>query len=381
MRLVAIALVAAAALGAAERPLDRLKREAAAAKAHGDEAGFDGKAAVTSLHAALREWIESRLPADESAMQTELKRAGLSVPGVPDNTGALDGPRFGYFDVTFKRLPEFPDDLFVIAGVSIPCGVDDAVYLYHFDASGWKRVIDEHPSVGYGYSKIKLSDPDSAGQRLLAINRVSVQCASTWMMMTYSVYRLPSVPKSAERLLSEEHAFWLGNDGPEIVLTPDELIVEFLDDSVDVDVHNRTEIQRFRFENGIRRLDPVAFQPQDFVEEWLTRPWPEMESRSAPETKAWHDQLHADNVRGEYWDVVPCLLRPGRWLIGLSITNVGEKELDDPPDGAFVVHELGGFHYEMEFVGEDDPPGCPNAGADPSNKHPWLSPEELKVLK
>jgi hypothetical protein len=29
------------------------------------------------------------------------------------------------------------------------------------------------------------------------------------------------------------------------------------------------------------KIDPVALQTQDFVDEWLTRPWAETESRSA----------------------------------------------------------------------------------------------------
>ena len=81
----------------------------------------------------------------------------------------------------------------------------------------------------------------------------------------------------------------MGNDGPEFVLKPDELIMEFLDASVDVTVHNRTQIHRYSFgAETVQRLDPVAFQPQDFAEEWLTRPWTEMQSRSEPETEEWH---------------------------------------------------------------------------------------------
>ena len=37
----------------------------------------------------------------------------------------------------------------------------------------------------------------------------------------------------------------------------------------------------------------MALQPQDFAEEWLTRPWSEMESRSDPATKALHEAVGA----------------------------------------------------------------------------------------
>jgi hypothetical protein len=184
-------------------------------------------------------------------------------------------------------------------------------------------------------------------------------------------------------LISDEHGFWLGNDGPEFVLKPDELMIEFLDRSVDAGIHNRTQIHRHSFASGVHRLDPVAFQPQDFAEEWLTRPWSEMQPRSAPETEEWHARLQS--VAGEYAGVISCAARPGRWLIVLDISDIGEKELPEPLETYFLVRDLGNFRYEMEAVSEEEPPGCPGDGivsdaGYASDKHPWLSEAELKAL-
>ena len=63
------------------------------------------------------------------------------------------------------------------------------------------------------------------------------------------------------------------------VLKPDELIIELKDHSIDIGIHNRTEILRYSFADGVHRVDPVALQPQDFAEEWLAQPWSEMESQ------------------------------------------------------------------------------------------------------
>jgi hypothetical protein len=195
------------------------------------------------------------------------------------------------------------------------------------------------------------------------------------MGMTYSAYRLPA----GERLLAEHHGVWIGDEEPLFVLEPDRLTVEYRYGSVDAEVHNRAQVRRYRIGDSVERVDPVALQPQDFVEEWLTQPWSEMAERSAPETKAVHGQLHADFVMGEYLDVAPCLMRPGRWRIGLEITHVGGKQLDDPRQVFFVVQDLGGYRYRMEHAG-DEPEGCPGGGQ-ASEKHPWLTAEELKALK
>jgi hypothetical protein len=294
---------------------------------------------------------------------------------------ADDEAGFGSVGIKFTRFTELPNSLFVTAGVSVGCGDDEAVYMYNFDAAARKRVLEDHPKSEWGYTnaELQLSEPDGQGRRLLLTHRVSVQCASTWMGMAYSVYQLGFMPGIPEPLLSSKHGFWL-DKGPEFVLQPEELIVEFLDWSVDTDTHNRTQIHRYHFAQGVQRLDPVAFQPQDFAEEWLTRPWSEMQSRSALQTAEWHARLHNDFVMGKYFSVVLCLAKPGRWLIGLDITNIGEKDLPQPLRTYFLVRELGNYRYEMEDVSASKPPGCSGTGF-AGDKHPWLSPAELKALR
>src|SRR5579863_7256635 len=86
MRRLVILLIAVSALCAQETPLTRLKREAERSKSSKE---------VTAVHAALRDWIESRLPADkgaldvefpslEGAMTKDLESAGLAEPKEPD---------------------------------------------------------------------------------------------------------------------------------------------------------------------------------------------------------------------------------------------------------------------------------------------------------
>jgi len=183
--------VAASGLFAQTDPLERLKSEVARVKALPDEK-TDGEAA--NLHRALRDWIESRLPGDqgllhvgmpraEAVMRSELKEAGLEG----------EGP-----DLRFQQLPELPNTLLVIVGVSVPCGVEEAVYLYQFDATSRTRALEDRP-LGYGFTKVELSQPDSEGRRLLLTTHQSVQCASAWVGMAYSVHRFGMLPGLPEK--------------------------------------------------------------------------------------------------------------------------------------------------------------------------------------
>ena len=401
-RLTFVAVMTTSAIFAQDAALDRLKREAASAKALSEEQQWKVPAdKLAALHLALRDWIESRLPKTErefrdpggleTALQGELAKAGLSRPdesNTPAPEGAVWGwPGFGYAELSFKWFSELPDSLIVIGGVSVMCGVDDAVYMYHFGARERARVFEDRPVIEWHHSVagVELSEPDTHGRRLLLTQYTSVQCASAWMGMAYAVNRLSALGDTREPLFSGEHSFYLQMEQP-FVLKPDELIIELKDRSVDVMVHNRTQILRYSFAEGVHRLDPVALQPQDFAEEWLTEPWTEMASRSDPKTKEWHDRLHGDHVFAEYAAVTQCAKRLDRWLITLDVNQIGEKELAEPIESYFLVRDLGDYHYRMEAVSGTRPSGCPGDGlssdAGPSSdKHPWLSEEELKALR
>jgi hypothetical protein len=376
---VILLLLLASPLFGQDPALDRLKREAVLLKA-----ATPGTQSVSQFHALLRDWIESRLPANkasmpgslsaiESGMQMQLRMAGMA-----GDLGDTDDIGPGYAEVEFHQFPELPDTLFVSAGASIPCGFDTAVYGYQFGVSR-TRVIEDRPG-GYGNPEMELAGPDAEGRMFFLTHALSVQCQSTWMGLAYSAYRFGATPGATETLLSLKHDFWFGNDsGPQFLLEPDGLVVEYLNMSVDIAVHNRTNVYRYLFGAKVKRADPVAFQPQDFAEEWLTRPWEEMQSRSAPETAEAHGHLHAGFLLAQYSQVVACSGQPGRWLIGLDINSIGDKHLNPPLKTYFLVHDLGEYRYWMESVSDTAPQGCSGDGP-PSDKHPWIPPATIWAL-
>jgi hypothetical protein len=180
-------------------------------------------------------------------------------------------------------------------------------------------------------------------------------------------------------LFSGEHGFWMGNqdDGLIFALKPETLIIELLDSSVDGGIHNRTQIHRYSFVDGVKRLEPIALQPQDFAEEWLTRPWSEMQAMSAAETQKWHGKFGSQVM--EYSNVVACAQKADRWSIGFQIIDKDGKPLPEPLEINFLVRDRGNYRFEMEAVSESEFKECPGEGS-PSDAHPWLSVEQLKAL-
>ena len=80
-----------------------------------------------------------------------------------------------------------------------------------------------------------------------------------------------------------------------------------------------------------------------------------------------------------YSNVTLCAAKPDRWSIGLELSNIGEKKLEEPIKAHFLVRDLGNYRFEMEAVSDSEFEGCPGEGS-PSDKHPWLSVEQLKAL-
>lgn len=322
--------------------------------------------ATKPLREAFVDWIEARLPADksglsvgapflESVMLAELKSAGLTAPD--DDAEA----RFGSLGLALTWLEELPDVLFVTAGVGVHCGEDDAVYMYRFDPRGRVRLLADHPKSEWGYygADIQISEPDTDRRRLLLLRYQSVQCAS-----------------------ARNQGFYLRPDGNLFVLEPNRLTIEFANRSVDMFVHNRTFLQRFDFSHGAERIAPLALNPRDFAEEWLTNPWKDVRAWSTPDTRDAHSKFSNDYVGGEFSTMGPCGRTPGRWLIGLNLRQVGEKELPAPQPIYLIVRDLGAYRYRMEYAGPAPPKACP-AGAEPDvspGADLWLDRAAIKAL-
>jgi hypothetical protein len=404
MTRVFLALLSVTAIFASDTALDRLKRASEQAQVLNDDRDHkDADQRMAAVHSALLNWIESRLPHGETVtpgslsilgdkLNEELEQAGLAAKEEPpdaDPVAAMGWPGYGFPSVEFEWRPELPNSAIVTARISVPCGAEARVFVYDIRGPRWVRVLSDVPRNRFlGTAGVsELSAPDREGNRLLLIHYGTSQCASMWMGLSYSVYRINVDGDHSERLISDDSGYYAGNDrGPLFVVNPNEFVIEFDGFSVDLSILVRTHIRRYRFDAGVTRLDPVALQPQDFLDEWLTRPWREMQSRSQGDLKGWHDNLHSDHLHGDYLAVIPCASRPNRWLIDFELDRSDERHPDEKKEVFFVVRDSGGYNYTMESVSSDRPDGCPGEGikssvGSASDQNPWLSATELQNLR
>src|SRR5579871_986340 len=320
VRWIAILVASVCAYG---QDLDRVVAEAKAVRATSvaedyTEALKDLRQRSLGFHAALRDWIELQLPASrpnsdaelallQSRLESNLFQAGL--------TGHKDEPKPGdVAKVHFLLTPDVPDLLAVTVGVGVPCGSDDVAYIYDYGEGAPRRVLESHGTRDgdQNIGEIRFSKPDVDRSTLLLITRFSAQCASFWMGFSFDVFRYKAAAGSAVPVLGGEHGMYLDDD-LHIRLNPDELLIELSDRSIDSDILIRKHVLHYRIGDcSAERIDPVALLPQDFVDEWLSRTWAEMESRSAEDNREllqkWHNFLSASE--GHFTLVQECAELP-----------------------------------------------------------------------
>lgn len=332
----------------------------------------------TELETRLRNWIESRLPANLSALEaafptleaqltSELWRAGVFQPEKPDAA-------VGYVSLLKALRPaEYPNVVVVQSGVSAGCGSDVSFYLYHFTSNGRERVLDAKGSNGWGSQVMdaRFSAPDPSGNRMLYLSWYGVQCASVWNGLEYRVVRLSREADHAVTVLSGTHSFVIERD-VHVKIAPGELLLELTAEAMEGGFW-RTHVMHYRIGvEGTERIDPVALQPQDFVHEWMLRPWSEMQARSSASVMKWHKFLHADGVGGEYEVVQRCEERPGVTQIGVRIWHIGDQEVPEPLIVYFLVEDNGDYRFKMSEVSFDRQPGCPGESEASYDKLPSL---------
>jgi hypothetical protein len=310
--------------------------------------------ATASFKANLREWIEKRLPDSRAALlrdspklqpalKDELTRAELLWTGNSQ-------PKPGYVDrVELSRPPADRNRLMIIAGVTVECGYSDSVYVYDYSGGSHRLVLESNGSRQHDESVLGVysSTGDSAGSRLFVTLRYGVQCGSSWNMLAYDLYRLSG--SSVKKIFAGEHEIWFGGGEPIVRLSPDDLRIELRDRSIDAAVHSRTHVLHYRVGlKEVERIDPVALQPQDFVDEWLTRPWAEMESRTAASARDRLKKSHGLLNAGDYAFVQKCSARAHDWQIAINMYATAGTP--PSPTVYFLVRQLGRQRFEMMDV-------------------------------
>lgn len=318
----------------------------------------------------LRDWIELQLgevenPGDEvkasERISNALEKVSVSRPKDYDRNflGSLGG----------VSLQWESGLLIVITRVGIVCEHDESVYGYKRIDSKWQRIWESEQNDYRNYTPQHInavhvwqSYKDGRQVRPTYILTLGNEwgCASSWHRVYYRIWRVDSsgpknlVDQSADAYLRAE-TYIVGSivDSPMHSDGSVDALMEFTQRSVDGREGTREAVRHFVIEGDrVRRVDPVALSPRNFVDEWMTRPWSESrEWSSTPNLWKWHKRLHVKSVSGDFLgDTMHCQT-PDLWQVGFEPS-------DAKPDVYFLIRWTPPYRFVLADISDKPWPRC-----------------------
>ena len=165
-------------------------------------------------------------------------------------------------------------------------------------------------------------------------------------------------------LLSNSDSIWWGNDDyGEVKVEKSQFDLRFHSASIDPGVHNRVFIHHYAVSGDtVRRIQPVAVSPRDFVDEWLNSPWKTAAGWSSVADSETLRQAQRDFSRRnksntplyEFNSVYKCSDAPTRYQVELVEATGKEFNTERP----FYYQVIGDGVYTMTRVSRTPDPRC-----------------------
>jgi hypothetical protein len=346
MRFWLLALFALCLPGLADTALDGLR--ASLTEMRGKPPDWGGpRGATPQLTIAkhqLRDWVESKLKtfgfrADEGELErrlnSELRDATLFCgQEMPNQQPCPDWSLLGFLDgLKLRRTGGF---LILQTGVGIECGYDQSAYLYGWSSEGWRRVWQTEQS-DYSEKVYKpqtihavLISPYSRTNDYLILTLGSQPwCSSNLHNVYYRVFRVGPDPEAKPLVDASEWAFVADDPPIHGSVTANDALVEFTRMG-GLKGANYEAVRHFRFDHDqVKRVDPLALRPSEFVEEWLMNDWKQAafssESTNRRLMLEFHEKLHKDHdghIPAELiYPTKHCPNKPDLWQVGVDFSD------------------------------------------------------------
>jgi hypothetical protein len=140
----------------------------------------------------------------------------------------------------------------------------------------------------------------------------------------------------------------------------DDVLVEFTVGSIDGGVHSREAIRHYSItKNGVRREDPLALSPRDFVDEWIVTDWRDSahwsEGANRRSMLQWHDKLK--KITGEFtYPTIHCQTSSDLWQVGFGDPKPSSGA--EPTGAYFLVRWRPPYGFSMVAVSDRPWPSC-----------------------
>jgi len=277
----------------------------------------------------------------------------------------------------------------------IACGTDSLLLAYEYrhvhwlSAARWQSPDYDQVSGAFGdfFDYLILQPqgapkPEETPPWFLAIAHGRPWCTSNMSAFHLDVLQ-PSEFQLAQHPVYHESAVYIRTTSPTFSPNPDGFELRLTANSLDASIAAHTAIYRYRVTPGspevspVERIQPIADNGRDFVDEWLQAPWGEAKKWAAPEglpslepihkrIEALHDPAIKDFPVFEYGPVRPCADATTHYQVELRQASAGPAKPRPAPPTFFQIEE-GKNAFTMLSASTQPNPHC--TGADIMTAH------------
>jgi len=305
----------------------------------------------------------------------------ISADNLPEVADRVYGRALG-----IKVRTVLPEPLTVAVQVSfgVNCGDDNFLLVYEAGKTKWQRVLDwqsgdyDEISGAFGdffdYQLIPQATQDGWA---IAVAHGMPWCTSRWSGFDLDVIQ-PERGKTSQKVLMHTNKGYVRENDPVMKSTPDGFQLRLEVGTVESDIMTRVGIFRYRVVGGqVERIQPVANNGRDFVDQWLQVPWSEAvkwsDSTFATSLQKEHDTVYewsktttGDSPSLSYGPVVGCSDRKDHFQMTLfAVKLLNQRQI--PVSTTYFQIEQGKNSFTMLSASQKADPLC--GGGDLMGSH------------
>lgn len=268
------------------------------------------RALVANVKADLRDLAVALLRAQPAQTAKELQQA---MTDALTHAGAFQHCESLYGNLEPPKVANHGDDLLaVVTTLDIACGDDTAFFVFRRERGVWTLVLDrenndyETVAGAAGSFQYSISPPDARGARLVLTADINPWCSSSWQSLRWELRRLNPSWRMPEEIVSGEEGIYIQGE-VKLETTADTFGLEYVGSSI-CPAHVSRDYHRYYRVlpgNRLERIEPIATDPLEYVEEWL------IANRDNPLT-----------AEGEF--NTPARCRDGLWQMAFEPYDEGE---------------------------------------------------------
>jgi hypothetical protein len=318
--------------------------------------------------------VETTLAGPLSANQPKVQQT--SDPNKPPQLDQIYGSNLR---VKVTRPANEPQLLLVEFNFGIACGFDSMLLGYEESGGAWQQVLRwQSPAYdtvigafGDFFDYQVLPQAGSKGW-LVAVAHGMPWCTSN--MSAFDVDLLePSIGGQAQQTLFDRKLDYRRDTDPVMNAEPGGFELRMTGSSIDINTILRPVIYRFQLEgNQLIRVQPIAMNGRDFVDEWLESPWDDASRWSAAAGLAPLKQVHEKiaSLRGSdakdsplftFGPVRGCTDAKARYQVELDEEWVDVKGNSRPDRPTYFQIEDGKNSFTMLSAAANTDPHCTGA--------------------